>query len=512
MRAGPVRFFPYFAFLLAVLYFFSGVEYSPGHFPLDDAWIHMVYARSFAQGNWLAYNDGIQEAGATSLLWVVLSAPAQWLSSFGISSVIAAIKLESIALVMGILAVASWILRRLGAGPLIAALNLSLFALNARLIFSALSGMENVLLVLLWIATPALLMQRRFVWASLCAGLAVITRPEAVLLAAALPFALLAEDRDRKAPAYAYIVWPVGLLFPAIWAIFCHSVNGGWLPNTFYVKAAADFTLGKEQLATLQSILSEAGISSTLLFAPALLALGAVAAVRHRYEERIAALYLVLLPVLYAMAVLGSRVVHAHGYYWVRYLDPALMILEVAAVTGMGLVLTPVVAVLRSGDPSLQGKKTIFSFLLAVLLGLLLVLSLPSLARSLAERKKRLDTDSRAIVMINEKPALWVRDNTPVNAVIAATDAGAARYLSGRFIIDRGGLNYSPIALKKETPDDVLKHADWLMEFTYFFTGQKLAERFELQTTFSIPMAEYTICNCPAQTEVVIAKAKKEGS
>src|SRR5690349_19879454 len=43
-------------------------------FPLDDAWIHAVYARSFARNGMLAYNPGIPANGETSPLWAVLTA------------------------------------------------------------------------------------------------------------------------------------------------------------------------------------------------------------------------------------------------------------------------------------------------------------------------------------------------------------------------------------------------------------------------------------------------------
>src|SRR5437762_3413383 len=67
-------------------------------FPLDDAWIHRVYARSFAWAHGLAYNDA-QEAGCTSPLWAVISAPAQWLEPlFGTAGVVLAVKLLGAAL------------------------------------------------------------------------------------------------------------------------------------------------------------------------------------------------------------------------------------------------------------------------------------------------------------------------------------------------------------------------------------------------------------------------------
>ncbi|MGQ9471849.1 MAG: hypothetical protein ACUVR0_09195 [Candidatus Aminicenantales bacterium] len=41
-------------------------------FPLDDAWIHMVYGRPVVQKGYLAYNDGIASTGCTPPLWAYL--------------------------------------------------------------------------------------------------------------------------------------------------------------------------------------------------------------------------------------------------------------------------------------------------------------------------------------------------------------------------------------------------------------------------------------------------------
>lgn len=63
------------AAVLAVLFYLgiSALIFRIG-FPLDDTWIHLTYARNFAEhGEW-AYRLGERSAGSTSPLWTVLLA------------------------------------------------------------------------------------------------------------------------------------------------------------------------------------------------------------------------------------------------------------------------------------------------------------------------------------------------------------------------------------------------------------------------------------------------------
>src|SRR5690606_18571717 len=50
------------------------VALAPRDFALDDAWIHMAYAKSLGLGDGLSYNPGDWETGTSSPLWVLLLA------------------------------------------------------------------------------------------------------------------------------------------------------------------------------------------------------------------------------------------------------------------------------------------------------------------------------------------------------------------------------------------------------------------------------------------------------
>ncbi|MEK6845662.1 MAG: hypothetical protein AABY26_02795, partial [Nanoarchaeota archaeon] len=64
--------------LLSAVFFLtdasSGTNSAWTDYPLDDTWIHLVYARNLAEHGGMYYNEGEWEAGTTSPLFVLLIA------------------------------------------------------------------------------------------------------------------------------------------------------------------------------------------------------------------------------------------------------------------------------------------------------------------------------------------------------------------------------------------------------------------------------------------------------
>ena len=56
---------------LAALHAFAPAYLTGQGFPLDDAWIHAVYAREFARSGTSVYNPGVPATGETAPLWAV---------------------------------------------------------------------------------------------------------------------------------------------------------------------------------------------------------------------------------------------------------------------------------------------------------------------------------------------------------------------------------------------------------------------------------------------------------
>ncbi|MCB1008155.1 MAG: hypothetical protein KDB94_04585, partial [Acidobacteria bacterium] len=223
-----------------------------GGFPLDDSWIHLVFARSLAAGEGLAFAPGQLVAATTAPLWTALLA---LVASLGAPLPLATKLLGAAAYVLGV--DASYRLgRALGLVPARAAFAAALVLATDWLLWSSTSGMEVPLFV--WLSLEGIgrhVEERRAALAGgapapvsfLIFALAALARPEGLLLLV-LAFAdraiLPVRDGDGLRLARprlatlalgvlvaALVIAPVALAFA--------SASGSPLPTTLAAKSSA---------------------------------------------------------------------------------------------------------------------------------------------------------------------------------------------------------------------------------------------------------------------------------
>lgn len=505
-----MRLLPFAALAAGVAHFVAASpRFALTELPLDDAWIHQVYARALASGHGFAYNPGSQEAGFTSPLWIVLSAPLHVLTPLGTDVVVGAVKTLGVLLAGWVV----WETARLGrewwgeAGGMLAGVGM---ALAPRLVFSSLSGMETLLTVGLWMAAARALRSRRWRLLGVCMALAPLARPEMVLLwplAALGWFALRPRTRpvlDLGLARAALVALPM-----VAWSLFCLGVNGHPLPNTFYVKAHPAFGNPLVLVGVCLYYLGQQGLLHTVAGWLGVAAFVGFGLGRRGREDRWTAAFLVGGALLYALGVVQSRTLDPSGYYWTRWVDPpALVLTSAAAVALAGLVVTLVHGWRRrKGAPRGAARKVQPAFAMAVLA--LVALQLPTLARSWQDRRMHLVGDARAIALLDVAAARWLAEHTAPDEAIAVNDAGAFRYFSGRKTLDLMALNAAPLALGLRTREELMEAWDvrWLAIFPGWFddpAGYEMLRSFEPRAGFEIPMEEYTVCACPTQTRVLI--------
>lgn len=218
--------------LLAVI-LVSAASFSVWGYTVDDAWITFRYARNAADGLGVVYNPGQRVEGFTSPSWFVLSLVAELLRipPDHVS------KLASLAIVVSLM-ILMW--RRVARRSALAAAPLLILALHSPLLVGIVCGLEAAGAASLVGCLLILAAEEAIAWRSLagvgCA--AICTRPESVLLLAALGLYLIVARRvERRRVVMVGAIWIITLV--ALTAAR-RLYFGQWVPNTAVAKIRAE--------------------------------------------------------------------------------------------------------------------------------------------------------------------------------------------------------------------------------------------------------------------------------
>lgn len=485
---------PPLAFLAAERYVFGDLA----GFPLDDSWIHLVFARSLAAGDGLSYGAGLAVPASTAPLWTLLLAllahlpgsPFFWAKLAG--SAAHAVGVERCYVLARALDLS--VARATAAALLVAA--------TGWLAWSAVSGMEVPLFVALVAAGLVRHVEERAApelpaLSLLLFALAALARPEGLLL---LPLALL--DRAlvpaRGADGVLALARPpwrrlaAGALAAALvlaavaWIHF--RLWGSPLPTTFAAKSGGE-------PRWVPDLVFLRGVSGLLFQAQPVVFLlaagGAVELLRRSGERRDRGLLLALwafgLPLASALLSSGQGVLVGN---FGRYYFPLLPALTLLALLGLER-LPP-----GWGRLALGGRRLPLGGLaLGVALGL------PALAGLLAAG--RLHLQARANVDDSDVAvARWVVERLPPEARLAVCDVGAMRWIAPNPIFDLAGivspevarevararreegLDWPPVLariVERERPDYVVVYPRW------FALPERDPARFPPQLRVRIP-------------------------
>jgi hypothetical protein len=387
-------------------------------FPLDDAWIHQVYARNLATRGELAFFAGQPSAGSTSPLWTILLSPGYllpvdfraWTLFLGIGL------LGASALVTAYLA------HRLFPRVLLP-FYFCLFTLfEWHLVWSAVSGMEILLFIFLSLLLLERFYARERAWLiGLLAGLLTLTRPEGIVLAALISLGM-AFDRDTQSTIRntqyvlrtAYCV-SVLVLVVLPYLAFNWMASGALLPNTFYAKSAeyAELFARAPFVVRWLELLLVPFVGAQILLLPGLI-YGVIALARERaWRALIPVAWMLLLPMLYALRL---PVAYQHG----RYEMPIIPFIVVYGIWGTSLLLARIKNFVVRATWTLATVATLIAFWL---LG-----------------AAQYATDVAIIDCEMVQTARWVAMHAREETVIAAHDIGALGYFYPRPFIDLAGL------------------------------------------------------------------------
>lgn len=457
-------------------------------FALDDAWIHLSYAKSLRLGDGLSYNPGDWETGFSSPLWVLLL--AVWPTD---GDPVTAVKALGTLLHGATAWGAGWLALSLGRDraslthplPLWSTTVLAgvLVATTPMLVEGAVSGMEVPLASALLVGTSAAAVTGAVGLAAPLGLAAVWSRPEA------LPFLLVlgtglwwwrhrtgVPAGQRRAPVAAIAGAASGL---ALWVIHAYVVSGHPWPNAQYVKGHGGGLegltyLGREVLPWQPWLVSLTGVVLIVL-----------ALRRDLAERRPELVCLVGATVVTWVAIAVTRPLHPGvQFYESRYFAP---------MAALPVIIVPF------------GLRALGRWLALVLVIPVAVFT----GLQLDDVRAASETHGEDTRVLHTTAAQWVATNLPPDAVVAVEGAGAQRYWTPRTmtIVDLVGLNDRRAAhlhrdraaklchFVRRGPTHMVMPTDWLSSFSDTFVLRPLE-------TFDDPV--YTQVMPPRPVRVVV--------
>ncbi|MHB8136231.1 MAG: hypothetical protein ACYDH1_18640 [Anaerolineaceae bacterium] len=405
--------------LIGVTFILVGnLQNQPG-FPLDDAWIHQTYAKNLAQSGQWEFVPGQKSAGSTSPLWTMLlsigfmvgqKTPFLWTS------------ILSVAMLVGIALVINEILQHFfDKAPVIGLAGSILVAMDWHLLWSSASGMETLFYCLASVYIFWIIISGRYWgWLGALCGLIVWIRPDGITLLGPVILLMVIQIISRKfklRDGLFFLIPLIGIL--VLYGIFNYSISGSVLPNTFYAKQMEYVSVLQQPfLLRLGSILL-VPISGVGVFLVPGFVLSIIRSIKSQNWWVISAiLWFLGYGVIYALRL---PMTYQHG----RYLIPMIPVFYIIGIIGtfqlIYLYKKKHVQVQKWIKPAVIG--CFFCSLIFVVSGL-----------------QALNTDIKTIDQLMVQPALWIKNNTKPDDLIAVHDIGAMGYFSGRNIIDLAGL------------------------------------------------------------------------
>lgn len=425
------------ALLTVVAVWLIGRQDTPVGFPLDDAWIHMVYGRGLLSDGVLAYNPGEAATGSTAPLWSVILA----LLHLGFSWISVDALVVSVFVVGALLHIAcAYLVTQLvivcGGDRRVALIAGVLCGASPALAAAAYSGMEVGLCALLIVMGVKDCAAGRLLRAGVWLALAAATRPEAAAVGLVCSVLVLLNRGGSSGGQGVTVrrrfasLWQLAVP-AAVVAVVLTGYNllasGRPLPATFYFKEASSLL----DLPRRVSV----GVGALLSQVPPLYGFaGWLALAGYAARPSILMMY----PLLAGLGFLIANLFVAPpldpgAFYHLRYLLPAVPLLIAALALGAELCGTWL---------DRRWRRAPQWALLAV--------GLMGTASTLSPIARHLHNDVRNVNEVQRRMGEWLLETVPPDSWIAASDAGAVRYFSQRATLDMMGLNTPELYWRSE--------------------------------------------------------------
>ena len=442
----PVRYAVGILVLGAATAFGALMVFAPSYlvhqgFPLDDAWIHQVYARSLATDFSLAYNPKIPATGATSPMWaLILSFPYMFTKST--SGVVMSTKIIGFLFHVMTVLVLFFVLINTknslfdGKKNTVMALVMSMLVLfHPDLLAASISGMEVPFATLLVVLLLLIAKQGRVETYGIICGVAPLVRPELPILSFLFPILLYWDTRHRKRLILLLIAAAIGTTISfGIVAVRNIVVSGRPLMATFYAKAwKGGMSLFSAEFTGFTKLLGKLDITG---FTPLMFLAGAMALWRNFTasdpDNRVVSTAMITALFFCAVSFVLVKPIDPPAFYHQRYVMPVLPLMVIAIPI---MVFHLLDGLRRFTSRQNQVKLLLLFTKIGILVVMLMVLFL-----DMPWRMARLSNDARNIDDVQVRMGKFLA-RVPQSTVVWAVDAGAIRYFGNAFVVDMMGLN-----------------------------------------------------------------------
>jgi len=404
-------------------------------FPLDDAWIHLQFARNIHDyGSYSYFRNEMVTSGSTSPLFTALLSAGFFLTP---DDMILSYALGSVFLIFAAVYLYKIVSHAHEKLVVLSAIAGLLLVCEPRLIWASLSGMETTLFIFLLLGTFYYYKIRKGIHLGVAGGLLLWARPEAILLIIIIgldfayhTFVVEGEGSRKRSALAGRIAWikkPAVFILIAWTAYFGFNLwlSGSIFPNTYAAKLKYYAGGGDDFPAQVYHYFRDGHM--VVIAALALVALWV--ALKNAAKRRPVPMFVPLLFSVEMFFVYWKDLPYL--YQEGRYLMPVLPFVILAGADGAATLSEAAGKFLPRLGRMVRGEAVI-----------VLILALPAIQFAVAGWKERSQYADYCDYISKRQvaTAVWIRDNLADGVRIATHDVGAIAYYSGKQIVDMVGL------------------------------------------------------------------------
>lgn len=215
--------------LVAFIYIYKLNLTSSIGVPLDDAYIHFVYAKNLATYGELSFNPGEPSVGTTSILWVILLAIGYKIGNIIIFTIFLGIFFSLIS-AFSIYEITKSLFNN-NRYSLAAAL---LYIIPGNNIWLSLSGLEVTMFLAFGLLTILFYYKDKLLLSSVFGGLLFLTRPEGILLLVLIfSYEVIFRSKNKRSLRRMLIILVIPAMIILPYLIYNLFSTGHLLPTTF---------------------------------------------------------------------------------------------------------------------------------------------------------------------------------------------------------------------------------------------------------------------------------------